>query len=122
MTSPSRLSLESTTRSSVCPQNGQRMRRRISHAALLAAHFARHVLPTKSLAREQQQSRSDDRQRADDVKQQGDGDRGIDIEAVKRRQDDLTGFVETADAARGRDHESERRQSADEEARVERKR
>src|SRR6185369_6434404 len=89
MTSPSRLSRESTTRSSVFPQNGQRMTRRISRSVgswqwteaarssangqLSTVNFVRclahDVLPTQPFPRKQHESRQNDRQGSHGVKQ-----------------------------------------------------
>src|SRR5207237_8326350 len=71
---------------------------------------------------EKQKPDDDHRQCADDMKEHGDGDGAVDVEEVELRQDDLTRFVKSADAARRRNRESDGRDAGDEESRIERQR
>src|SRR5687767_1440769 len=100
MTSPSRPSRESTTRSSRFPQNGHRITAAVYHEPERALLLRRHVFPTQSFARKQEETCEEDRQRADDVKQHRHGHAGVDAELIKPREHELTGFMEAADAAR----------------------
>src|SRR3954447_15130767 len=107
MTSRSRLSRESTTRSSMPPQYGHRMRRRhitIERAAgsgrragttparcpLLAARSSLgarlflQLLPVQAFAEEEQEARHDDRHRAHEVQQNCYSDGAVDVEFVER--------------------------------------
>ena len=115
MTSASRLSRESTTRSSVLPQNGQRILKAVYHDCE-RFRVARHILggmpeiaPAQPFAREEHHAGDDDRKRADEVQQQRGGDRGVDVEAVERRQRPLAKLVESADAAGSGDGHADRR-------------
>src|SRR5258706_5375405 len=113
MTSPSRLSRESTTRSSMLPQNGQRIRAPYITARSIARRLRLQIAQPDGGRREEDQSRDENRHGADDVKHQRRGDRRVDVVSVKRRQDQLTDLVKSADAARRWDRQAHRRDGAD---------
>src|SRR4051794_94765 len=98
MTSPSRLSRESTTRSSVLPQKGHRMTGDISQLTRVDGRvfgLVPKLFPVQSLAQRQHEPRQQHRHAADDVEEDGDRDRRVDVEQVELREHELTRLMET---------------------------
>src|SRR5437016_6592257 len=106
------VSLGSVIRSSCCRETAESPCNACSRISrLFGVSLLRELSPIQAFAQEQNRADDHHRHRTDDVKQNCNRDRGVDVELIERRQHILTDLMEPTHAARRGNGDADRRRS-----------